>query len=248
MLVEKLKDIEYNSSEDIFNETIELISEFIYAKTVSIYTLGKNNFLRLKVRKGPQFLPNSFPMDKSIVISMAKEFGSANANVLYLTEMEYDFEYEPAMAVSIKHDEEILGFIIVEIIDPEKINKNTEIYLKILASWLNTLLLAAQDLTENENKIFKPMEKFNNILEKIEERRERFKIPYSVIIAKYSNDISIDILKTFIRDTDFLFFDEKKKEFRIILTSCAEEGLKRVLNVISKYSGIKVLEAYSKNE
>ncbi|KLO23339.1 hypothetical protein X275_03240 [Marinitoga sp. 1197] len=245
LLVEKLKDIEYNNSEDIFNEAIDLISEFIYAKTVSIYTLSKNNFLRMKVRKGPQFLPNSLPVDKSVVISMAMEFGSANANVLYLTEVEYNFEYEPAMAVSVKHGKEILGFIIIEIIDPEKINKNTEIYLKILADWLSTLLLASSKLSENQNPDFLTSEKFSNILEKIEERRKRFGIPYSVVIVKYNNINSINLFKKFIRDTDFLFIDKNKKEIKIILTSCSKDGLTRVLDNFS-YENIKVMEAYTK--
>ena len=247
LLVEKLKDIEYNSAEDIFNEAIDLISEFISAKTVSIYTLSKNNFLRMKVRKGPQFLPNSFSSDKSVVISMAKEFGSANVNVLYLTEMEYDFEYEPAMAVSIKSENVILGFIMVEIIDPEKINKNTETYMKILADWLSTLLLASKELSGNEKEVLVyPIDEFERILVKIEERKERFKIPYSVIKLKVSDENSLVKIQSFIRDTDFAFFDENNKKVNIILTSCSKDGLEKALKRMSGEKDFSILEAYTK--
>ncbi|MBM7558486.1 hypothetical protein [Marinitoga litoralis] len=246
LLVDRLKEIEYDNSEDIFNEAIDLISDFISAKTVSIYTLSKNNFLRLKVRKGEQFLPNSFDLEKSVVLSLAKEFGSANTNVLFLTESEYNFEYEPAMAVSITENKNVLGFIIVEVIDPEKINKNTEIYLKILADWLSTLLYASTELTEKINTV-SVIEKFNDALEKIEERRIRFKIPYSVIIAKSPHKISEENLKSFIRDTDFIFYDETSMEFRIILTLSTDVGLHRVLEKIKNYDqNIEILEAYTK--
>ncbi|SHE27411.1 hypothetical protein SAMN02745164_00048 [Marinitoga hydrogenitolerans DSM 16785] len=249
LLVEKLKDIEYNNSEDIFNEAIDLISEFIYAKTVSIYILNKNNFLRLKVRKGEQFLPNSFAVDKSIVISTAKEFGSATSNVLFLTETEFNFEYEPAMAVSITDNNKVLGFITVEVIDPEKINKNTETYLKILSDWLGTLLLASKELNQdNDNTMFYQMKKFNKILEKIEERFKKFKIPYSIISGTYDKKFSVEEIRSFIRDTDFLFLDEKTKEFKIILTSCSAKGLKRVKENLEKYAYINIQEAYSKDE
>lgn len=246
LLVDKLKEIEFDSSEDIFNEAIDLISDFIGAKTVSIYTLSNNDFLRLKVRKGEQFLPNSFDLNKSIVLSLAKEFGSSNINVLFLTETEFEFEYEPAIAVSVKDNNEILGFIIVEIIDPEKINKNTEIYLKILSDWLSTLLAASMELSE-KTKDINDLEKFHDILEKIEERRKRFRIPYSVIIAKSTKNISSETLKSFIRDTDFIFFDEKTFEIRIILTSSSDVGLNRVIKKINEYDpNIKILEEYTK--
>jgi hypothetical protein len=246
LLVDKLKEIEYDSSEDIFNEAIDLISDFIGAKTVSIYTLSNNDFLRLKVRKGEQFLPNSFDLNKSIVLSLAKEFGSSNINVLFLTETEFEFEYEPAIAVSVKDNNEILGFIIVEIIDPEKINKNTEIYLKILSDWLSTLLAASMELSE-KTKDINDLEKFHDILEKIEERRKRFRIPYSVIIAKSTKNISSETLKSFIRDTDFIFFDENTFEIRIILTSSSDVGLNRVIKKINEYDpNIKILEEYTK--
>lgn len=249
LLVDRLKDIEYDNEEDIFNEAIDLVSDFINAKSVSIYTLSKNNFLRLKVRKGPQFLPNSFPLEKSVVISLAREIGSANANVLYLTEADYDFEFEPAMAVAIKYREKILGFILVEIIDPEKINKNTEIYLKILADWLSTLLLSSSELNEKSNLPYWSIENYNTILEKIEERRVRFNIPYSIIIAKVKNEnISYEKLRSYIRDTDYLFYDEKNKEIRIILASSAQDGLNRVLENMKKHENIKILEAYTKSE
>ncbi|AEX86202.1 hypothetical protein XO10_08990 [Marinitoga sp. 1135] len=247
LLVERLKEIDYESAEDIFNESIDLIFDFIEATTVSIYTLSKNNFLRMRVRKGPQYLPNSFDIEKSVVISMAKEFGAANVNVLYLTEMEYNFEFEPAMAVSISAGKNILGFVIIELIDPEKVNKNTETYLKILSDWLSTLLMASKELAESDEEMFiKPYEEFEITLKYIEERRKRFEIPYSIIYFTVTQNVEIEKYRKIIRDTDFVFYDPEDKKGAIILTSCGKTGLKRVLENIEKIKSIKVLEAYSK--
>ncbi|MBB6062192.1 hypothetical protein HNP65_000614 [Thermosipho japonicus] len=244
IFVDKLKDIEYNNPEDIFNEAVELIYDFIEAKTVSIYTLSNNDFLRLKVRKGPQILPNSFPLEKSKVLSTAKDLGFASASILYLSNIDIDFSFEPAMASKIEHMGKILGFIVIENIDPEKINKNTETYLKILSDWLSNMLYVSSEL---ENQIIKnDIEKFNFIFEKIEERFERFKIPYSFIKAKVKEISNIENIKKFIRETDFVFFDEKNSELKIVLTSCNSIGLKRVLDKLKDFKQIEIEEAYTK--
>lgn len=244
IFVDKLKDIEYNNPEDIFNEAVELIYDFIEAKTVSIYTLSNNDFLRLKVRKGPQILPNSFPLEKSKVLSTAKDLGFASASILYLSNVDIDFSFEPAMASKIEHMGKILGVIVIENIDPEKINKNTETYLKILSDWLSNMLYVSSEL---EKQIIKnDLEKFNFIFEKIEERFERFKIPYSFIKAKIKENSNIENIKRFIRETDFVFFDEKNSELKIVLTSCNSKGLKRVLDKLKDFKQIEIEEAYTK--
>ncbi|WP_126992615.1 hypothetical protein [Thermosipho globiformans] len=244
IFVDKLKDIEYNNPEDIFNEAVELIYDFIEAKTVSIYTLSNNDFLRLKVRKGPQILPNSFPLEKSKVLLTTKDLGFASASILYLSNVDIDFSFEPAMASKIEHMGKILGFIVIENIDPEKINKNTETYLKILSDWLSNMLYVSSEL---ENQIIKnDIEKFNFIFEKIEERFERFKIPYSFIKAKIKENSNIKNIKKFIRETDFVFFDEKNSELKIVLTSCNSIGLKRVLDKLKDFKQIEIEEAYTK--
>ncbi|EKF49727.1 hypothetical protein H17ap60334_03200 [Thermosipho africanus H17ap60334] len=244
IFVDKLKDIEYNNPEDIFNEAVELIYDFIEAKTVSIYTLSNNDFLRLKVRKGPQILPNSFPLEKSKVLSTAKDLGFASASILYLSNVDIDFSFEPALASKIEHTGKILGFIVIENIDPEKINKNTETYLKILSDWLSNMLYVSSELEEQIIK--NDLEKFNFIFEKIEERFERFKIPYSFIKAKIKENSNIENIKRFIRETDFVFFDEKNSELKIVLTSCNSKGLKRVLDKLKDFKQIEIEEAYTK--
>lgn len=244
IFVDKLKDIEYNNPEDIFNEAVELIYDFIEAKTVSIYTLSNNDFLRLKVRKGPQILPNSFPLEKSKVLSTAKDLGFASASILYLSNVDIDFSFEPALASKIEHTGKILGFIVIENIDPEKINKNTETYLKILSDWLSNMLYVSSELEEQTIK--NDLEKFNFIFEKIEERFERFKIPYSFIKAKIKENSNIENIKRFIRETDFVFFDEKNSELKIVLTSCNSKGLKRVLDKLKDFKQIEIEEAYTK--
>ncbi|ACJ75714.1 hypothetical protein THA_1269 [Thermosipho africanus TCF52B] len=244
IFVDKLKDIEYNNPEDIFNEAVELIYDFIEAKTVSIYTLSNNDFLRLKVRKGPQILPNSFPLEKSKVLSTAKDLGFASASILYLSNVDIDFSFEPAMASKIEHTGKILGFIVIENIDPEKINKNTETYIKILSDWLSNMLYVSSELEEQIIK--NDLEKFNFIFEKIEERFERFKIPYSFIKAKIKENSDIENIKKFIRETDFVFVDEKNSELKIVLTSCNSKGLKRVLDKLKDFKQIEIEEAYTK--
>jgi hypothetical protein len=244
IFVDKLKDIEYNNPEDIFNEAVELIYDFIEAKTVSIYTLSNNDFLRLKVRKGPQILPNSFPLEKSKVLSTAKDLGFASASILYLSNVDIDFSFEPAMASKIEHMGKILGVIVIENIDPEKINKNTETYLKILSDWLSNMLYVSSELEEQIIK--NDLEKFNFIFEKIEERFERFKIPYSFIKAKIKENSNIENIKRFIRETDFVFVDEKNSELKIVLTSCNSKGLKRVLDKLKDFKQIEIEEAYTK--
>ncbi|ABR30858.1 hypothetical protein SU69_05105 [Thermosipho melanesiensis] len=244
LFVDKLKEIEFNNPEDIFNEAVELISDFVNAITVSIYTISKNNFLRLKVRKGSQILPNSFPIEKSKIISTANELGFSSASVLYLSDENVDFSMEPVMAAKISQKNKTVGFVVIENIDPEKINKNTETYLKLLSDWLSNLLYVSLEL--EKQTITTDVEKFNLIFEKIDERFRRFKIPYSFIKISVSKEFEVNEIKKYIRETDFVFFNKEKNELNIILTSCNSKGLERVLEKIRLEKNIKVLEAYTK--
>ncbi|AEH51539.1 GAF domain-containing protein [Pseudothermotoga thermarum] len=241
--VEKLRQIELYNREDIFNQAIDLISKFIEATTISIYLLSSNNFLRLRVRKGPGFLPNSFPMNRSLVVSKSAELGVFSVADLYFTSENVDFSIEPAISVAIRSQEKVFGFILVEVISPEHLNRSTQTYLQVLADWLASLLEISSDLT---NLVVTDDEmKFYSFLLKISERYEKYKIPYSVIHAKLGNSKEFDELKRLLRETDFVL--HKEGELRIILTVCGEDGLKRVLERLQKVPSLTIEEAYSRS-
>ncbi|ONN27272.1 hypothetical protein XJ44_05705 [Thermosipho affectus] len=244
LFVDRLKEIEFNNPEDIFNEAVELIYDFVSAITVSIYTLSKNNFLRLKVRKGPQILPNSFPIEKSKIISMANDLGFASVSVLYISDENVDFSMEPIMATKISQRNKTIGFVLIENMDPEKINKNTETYLKLLSDWLSNLLYVSIEL--EKQTITTDIEKFKAVFEKIDERFKRFKIPYSLIEASITKDFDISKIKKYIRETDFVFYNPLQNKLSILLTSCNSQGLNRVLNKIKTERKLNILEAYTK--
>ncbi|MBT1248061.1 MULTISPECIES: hypothetical protein [unclassified Thermosipho (in: thermotogales)] len=244
LFVDRLKEIEFNNPEDIFNEAVELIYDFVSAITVSIYTLSKNNFLRLKVRKGPQILPNSFPIEKSKIISMANDLGFASVSVLYISDENVDFSMEPIMATKISQRNKTIGFVLIENMDPEKINKNTETYLKLLSDWLSNLLYVSIEL--EKQTITTDIEKFKAVFEKIDERFKRFKIPYSFIEASITKDFDISKIKKYIRETDFVFYNPLQNKLSILLTSCNSQGLNRVLNKIKTERKLNILEAYTK--
>lgn len=141
-------------------------------------------------------------------------------------------------------EENLYGFLIIEDIEEAKINKNTEIYLKMLSDWLGTLIQNALNLSNEYDLVFEDIEKFNEILNELENRRKRFNIPYSVVIAKTLEKIPINELRKFIRETDFLFYDGKN--LKLILTASDSNGLAVFLNRLKENKNIEILEAYSK--
>ncbi len=241
IFTEKLRDLEVYNVEDVFNEAIELIAQFIEAQTISIYVLGKNDFLRLKVRKGPAFLPNSFPLTKSKVISNSVQKGSFSLADLYISSESFDLSYEPALSVPIKRKDKLFGFVLVEIISPEHLNRSSQMYLQVLADWLASTLDISAELSEVV--ITDDITKFLAFFQKINERFEKFGIPYSFIYGKVQNISDFEQVKRSIRETDYLFLTGN--EFRIILTSCAQEGLNRVIDILRKIPDITIEEAYT---
>lgn len=248
LLIRKLKTLRFDNLENILNEAFDTIDRLLAPKSFSIYSLSKNNFLRLKLRKGESKLPNSFPIENSYLISKAMNFGFADIKSLIFEEelLNKNF-HEPLMVSAIYFsgkEENLYGFLIIEDIEEAKINKNTEIYLKMLSDWLGTLIQNALNLSNEYDLVFEDIEKFNEILNELENRRKRFNIPYSVVIAKTLEKIPINELRKFIRETDFLFYDGKN--LKLILTASDSNGLAVFLNRLKENKNIEILEAYSK--
>lgn len=248
LLIRKLKILKLSNLENVLNEVFDTIDKLLEPKSFSIYSISKNNFLRLKMRKGITNLPNSFPIENSYLISKAMQFGYSDIKSIILEEDFLNKNFpEPLMVASIYYSNEkesLYGFLIIEDIEEPKINKNTATYLKMLADWTGTLIQNSTNISKDFDLIFEDMKKFDEILNEIENRRIRYNIPYSVIVANTDEPISILELKKFIRDTDFLFYDGRN--LKIILTASDSNGLSIFLNRLKEHKKINVLEAYSK--
>jgi len=235
LLVEKLRDIQISKIEDVYNNGIELISNFIGADTVSIYNLEKNGFLRLKVRKGEGLMPNSLVPEDSIVMKYALKNGVANINVLLLTDETGKIMNEPAIAASIKSKNEVLGFIIVELISPNKLNKNTETYLNVISDWFATMLNSSEIvnkelevLTKNEDGSYK-FEYYNRYFDDYLERYKRFKMPFSTLGLKVVPERKNDFINL-MRKMDIVFSKPEEDQLFFIFGICDTEGLSKVIS------------------
>jgi hypothetical protein len=244
LLVERLREMQISKPEDIYNEGVELISNFIGAENVSIYTLDASGFLRVKVRKGEGILPNSLRPDDSIVLKYALKDGTANINVQIITDEQGKLPVEPAIASTIKNGDNLIGIIIIEIIDPFKLNKNTETYLKVIGDWFATMLASSQSitheleiLTTNADGTIR-IEYYESYFEDYKKRWDRFRMPFSLLKVKTGEAHKEEILKIK-RKMDIVFSEKNEQEvvLTFLLGVCDSQGLQKVLERLKNKSG-----------
>ena len=255
MLVEKLRDVHINKLEDVYNEGVELISNFIGAETVSIYNLEKNGFLRLKVRKGKGLLRNSLMPDDSIVIKYAIKNDVANINVMFLTDEESKIDFEPSMVSVIKSLDKIIGLVVVENIDVNKLNKNTESYLRIVSDWLSSMLSSSLAINKELEVIMKNKDGTikNNYYEKFFEdylvRWKKFKMPFSYLKIKANPETRKKII-TSKRAMDIVFKGEDNEKLQFIFGICDKTGLEKIIERFKNIYGddVEILERGSYSE
>jgi len=223
---------------------VELISNFIGAENVSIYTLDASGFLRVKVRKGEGILPNSLRPDDSIVIKYALKDGTANINVQIVTDEQGKLPVEPAIASTIKNGDNLIGIIIIEIIDPFKLNKNTETYLKVIGDWFATMLASSQSitheleiLTTNADGTIR-IEYYESYFEDYKKRWDRFRMPFSLLKVRTGEVYKEEILKIK-RKMDIVFSEKNEQEvvLTFLLGVCDSQGLQKVLERLKNKSG-----------
>ncbi|WFD11122.1 GAF domain-containing protein [Tepidibacter hydrothermalis] len=222
-LYEIASTLETLDSEEIYTEIMHILSKFLKAKTMSIYTVSEDDkYLRLKLKKGEgKQIPNSINiLDKFCFRKLINKKITIKRN----GNCESEF---PLLSGPIIKDNRVIAVINIEKMDFEMITEYSFNLFKVIVEWINKALVQAieVELELNKKKYYEntniiKYEFFKERLDEEKERKERYDLEYGVLKFK-NKDMGIkyldDKLSKIIRTVDVVFYDEKSNMIYILL-------------------------------
>lgn len=222
-LYEIASSLETLDSEEIYTEIMHILSKFLKAKTMSIYTVSEDNkYLRLKLKKGEgKTIPNSINIFNKFCF---RKLINKKIPIKRNGNCENEF---PLLSGPIIKDDRVIAVINIEKMDFEMVTEYSFNVFKVIVDWINKALVQAieVELELNKKKCYKDTnimkyEFFKERLEEEKERKERYNLEYGLLKFK-NKDMSIEYLDNklnkLIRTVDIIAYDEKNNIIYILL-------------------------------
>jgi len=233
-LFAKLRDLPIEDPREMLQRFIEIISEFFGIPKLSIYRFN-NGFYRFISGKGQPILGYTFKDEDSKVVQKAMEEGFSKITDVIA---EVGESIEPWLAVRIGEKEKKFGVLIIEEIDPAKLNISYGRYLSSISAWIYGILDRLEGYNEELRK--KHMlpdgsydkEYFEETERKFKELYEKYRIPYSIICICVKKGREKEFMKSLRRDDvpNLVKSEEDFVCYRTLLSTCNEQGKKAVIN------------------
>ncbi|MCD6268106.1 MAG: hypothetical protein J7J14_06835 [Thermotogaceae bacterium] len=233
-LFAKLRDLPIEDPREMLQRFIEIISEFFGIPKLSIYRFN-NGFYRFISGKGQPILGYTFKDEDSKVVQKAMEEGFSKITDVIA---EVGESVEPWLAVRIGEKEKKFGVLIIEEIDPAKLNISYGRYLSSISAWIYGILDRLEGYNEELRK--KHMlpdgsydkEYFEETERKFKELYEKYRIPYSIICICVKKGREKEFMKSLRRDDvpNLVKSEEDFVCYRTLLSTCNEQGKKAVIN------------------
>jgi len=225
-LYEIASTLESLDSEDVYTEVMHILTKFLKAKTISIYTVDEyGEFLRLKLKKGEdKIIANSIRINDHRCFAQVLEQKTVIKNNIFCKNKDCSC---PLMLGPILKDGRVIAIVNIENMDFEIITEYSYNLFKVIIDWINKALVQALEVEEEVNKkrfysgtsIMK-YEFFKNRLNEEIERRERYDMDFA-LIKLLNKRLSIEQLeKVFLKSmriVDVVAYDEKEKMAYILL-------------------------------
>ncbi|SHG94331.1 GAF domain-containing protein [Tepidibacter thalassicus] len=222
-LYEIASKLETLDSEEIYTEIMYILSKFLKARTMSIYTVSDDNkYLRLKLKKGEdKIIPNSIKISDKFCY---KKLINGKITIKRNGECENEF---PLLSGPIVKDNKVIAVINIESMDFEMVTEYSFNLFKVIVDWINRALAQAIEVESklNKKKYYKDTnimkyEFFKERLDEEKERKRRYNLDYGFLKFK-NNDVSIKYLDSqlskLIRNVDVVAYDEKNDILYILL-------------------------------
>lgn len=242
-LYEIASTLETLDSEDVYTEVMHILTKFLKAKMISIYTVDEyGKFLRLKLKKGEdKIIANSIRVKDHLCFTNVLEQKTVIKNKIFYENKDFSC---PLMIGPILKDDRVIAIINIESMDFEMITEYSYNLFKVIVDWINKALVQALEVEEEVNKkrfysgtsIMK-YEFFKKRLNEEIERRERYGMDF-VLIKLLNKSLSIEQLeKVFLKSmriVDVVAYDEKERIAYILLPATENKNSlivqERVLN------------------
>lgn len=210
--------------EAVYTETMGILTRFLKARSVSIYTVDPRNpdFLRLKIRMG-----SSETGKRSIDVVSSEGFKHVVLNKEVTKWNETEEDDFPLMSAPVTHEGNVLAVINIEDMDFDVLSEYAFNLFKVIVDWVNKsmgqAIFVESQLQEEKFHEGTRFMKFADFTERVEEERRRYReFGMEYMLLKYDlqgipfNEISGDI-SSFMRAVDIFSYDPITNHIHILL-------------------------------
>jgi len=221
-LYEIAKRLQTLDVEEVFTETIGVLSKYLKSDKISIYTYGEENgFLRLKIRVGENSgMKHSFHIEDSIGLKKV----ITEQNVVKWNEVaEEDF---PLMVAPIIKDNKVFAIVNIEHMEFDRVSEYAFQLFKLITDWVNKSLERAvyvDQLKESKyiegTSLFRD-EAFIDRLNEEERRKSEFGMDFCLLKYRLTNGTPTTIneaLNNILRSVDVVSYEPSEKIVSILL-------------------------------
>ncbi len=231
--------LETFDTEELYTETIGILSKYLKATSTSIYYYNENSsYLRLKISYGDKVKNR-----KSLFIKDSKGFSDVIFNKKVVRWQDTDEENFPLMSSPLIRNGKVIALVNVEDMDFDTISDYAYQLFKLIMDWVNKSINQAIYINEIKESKYIPETKlmknefFLDRL-KVERRREKeFGMEFGFLKYKVSNlnvqSINERAMKS-IRSVDIISYDITNKTLYVLVPATPKNNLFIVEDRISK--------------
>jgi len=241
-LYEIASRLETFNLEEIFTETIGILSKFLKAKSVSIYAYDeKSGYMRLKINFGEE------ARNRSMLVKNSIGFSSVIMDQRVLKWIDIKEKEFPLMSAPLIKEKQTIAVVNVDSMDFDNLSEYAYQLFKLIIEWVNKAFNQAILVDELSDSIYiegTRIMKYKEFTERIksEERRKiEFGMEYSMLKYGVDNMNVEEINKNIagvLRTVDVISYSEETKEVYILLpatpqnaTYLVEERIKNKFNL-----------------
>lgn len=241
-LYEIASRLETFNLEEIFTETIGILSKFLKAKSVSIYTYDeKSGYMRLKINFGEE------SRNRSMLVKNSIGFSSVIINQKVLKWVDIKEKEFPLMSAPLIKESQTIAVVNVDSMDFDNLSEYAYQLFKLIIEWVNKALnqaILVDEISDSKYIEGTRIMKYRYFAERIkseERRKSEFGMEYSILQYDADNMSIQEINKNIagvLRSVDIISYSEETKEVYILLpatpenaTYLVEERIKNKLNI-----------------
>lgn len=233
--------LQTTNPEKVYTESIGLLYKFIKARAISIYTVEKGGYLRLKLhfgskkRRGSSRPYSEQPIYKKVIeqrVAVRWEQSAGND--------------APIFSAPIISEGKVIGIIDIDDLEFEYVTEYSFSIFKVICDWITKALSQAIQIdrqfnlmgVDYSNMLEKPQ--FDRQLQEENVRKQKYGLPFcsaTYHLGRRDPDEIVPIIQRSLRNVDYVCYERKTNSVHVLLPATDEENYGVVERRISSSLG-----------
>jgi len=227
-LYEIAASLQTTNPEKVYTESIGLLYKFIKARGISIYTVERGGYMRLKIHFGGKGNRNSSkkytdsPTYQQVIETRKAVRWNPEAG-----------NNSPIYSAPIISQDKVIGIIDIDEIEFEYISEYSFSVFQVISEWIAKALSQALEVDKQFNlmgvdysNMLEPAQ-FERQLKEEQVRKEKYGLPYceaTYSIGQFDADDVVPVLQRSLRNVDYICYYKESNTIRILLPATDEEN------------------------